>query len=505
MNLKLIMSTARSATVEIMDGGVYTTKEAYDIYVNDILHMTTDRVITNIFQLRPDTEYTISVRKEGEEKASLVIKTAYEFVTLNVKDFGAKGDGVHNDTAYIQAAILACPKESRVLIPEGTYLVTSLFLNSNINIELEKGARILAHTDRTLYPIFPGLIESYDEEGEYNLGTWEGNPLKMFAGIITGVNVENVVIYGEGTIDGNANFENWWHDPKTMRIAWRPRLFFLNKCNNVKVQGLLFKDSPSWTIHPYFSDNLGFYGCTLNNPHNSHNTDGIDPESCKNVDIIGVHFSLGDDCIAIKSGKIYMGKKYKVPSSNIIIRQCLMEDGHGAVTIGSEMAAGVNNVKVSDCVFRHTDRGLRIKTRRGRGEDAVLDEIIFENIDMDNVMTPFVANSFYFCDPDGKSDYVQSKEYHPVDDRTPSIKHMAFRNIKATNCHVAAAYFYGLPEKKIECIEMKNVYVNFTENPKADVPAMMCGIEPCTKMGIFAENVDKLILENVVVEGAKEW
>ena len=92
-----------------------------------------------------------------------------------------------------------------------------------------------------------------------------------------------------------------------------------------------------------------------------------------------------------------------------------------------------------------------------------------------------------------------------MDDRTPSIKHMAFRNIKATNCHVAAAYFYGLPEKKIECIEMKNVYVNFTENPKADVPAMMCGIEPCTKMGIFAENVDKLILENVVVEGAKEW
>lgn len=505
MNLKLIMNTARSATVEIADGGVFYTKNQYEVYVNGVYHMTTDRVITNIFNLRPETEYEVSVRVGEEEVSAVTFQTNYEFVTLNVRDFGAKGDGVHNDTAYIQAAILACPKESRVLIPEGTYLVTSLFLNSNVTIELQAGARILAHTDRTLYPIFPGLIESYDEEKEYNLGTWEGNPLKMFAGIITGVNVENVVIYGEGTIDGNANFENWWHDPKTMRIAWRPRLFFLNQCENVKVQGLLFKDSPSWTIHPYFSDNLGFYGCTLNNPHNSHNTDGIDPESCKNVDIIGVHFSLGDDCIAIKSGKIYMGKKYKVPSSNIRIRQCFMENGHGAVTIGSEMAGGVNHVKVSECLFRRTDRGLRIKTRRGRGEDAVLDEIVFENIDMDHVMTPFVANSFYFCDPDGKSDYVQSREYHPVDERTPSIKHLAFRNIKATNCHVAAAYFLGLPEKKIECVEMRNVYVNFAEEPTADVPAMMCGIEPCTKMGIFAENVEELILDNVVVEGATEW
>ena len=103
-----------------------------------------------------------------------------------------------------------------------------------------------------------------------------------------------------------------------------------------------------------------------------------------------------------------MGKKYKVPSRNIKIRQCLMENGHGAVTIGSEMAAGVKEVTVKDCIFRHTDRGLRIKTRRGRGKDAVLDEIIFENIDMDHVMTPFVANCFYFCDPDGRSEYVQS-------------------------------------------------------------------------------------------------
>ena len=90
--------------------------------------------------------------------------------------------------------------------------------------------------------------------------------------------------------------------------------------------------------------------------------------------ICGVRFSLGDDCIAVKSGKIYMGRRYKTPSSNIHVYQCLMEHGHGAVTVGSEMAGGVNNLIVEKCRFYHTDRGLRIKTRRGRGKDAILEE-----------------------------------------------------------------------------------------------------------------------------------
>src|SRR5699024_5651065 len=97
-------------------------------------------------------------------------------------------------------------------------------------------------------------------------------------------------------------------------------------------------------------------------------------------------------------------------SSNITIRQCCMRDGHGSITLGSEMAGGVKNLRALDCVFLHTDRGLRIKTRRGRGKDAVIDGILFEHIKMDHVMTPFVINSFYFCDKDGHTDYVQCKE-----------------------------------------------------------------------------------------------
>lgn len=502
MELKLLLKTARSATLELADGGIYNTKETYQIFVNGALAKETNQVITSVFDLKPETSYDVVVKNAaGEAVASISFTTEYEFVTLNVKDFGAKGDGVSDDTKFIQAAILSCPKNSRVLIPAGTYKITSLFLKSNLNLELAKGAELLAETDRNAYPKFPALIESYDETDEYNLGTWEGNPLPMFAGIITGIDVENVLIYGEGTINGNASKENWWHNPKVMVGAYRPRLFFINHCNQVTLQGVTCCNSPSWTLHPYFSNDLKFYNLTVKNPSDSPNTDGLDPESCKNVEIAGVKFSLGDDCIAVKSGKIYMGRKHKTPSENLHIRQCLMENGHGAVTIGSEMAGGVINLVVEDCLFSHTDRGLRIKTRRGRGKDAIIDNVIFKNIKMDHVMTPFVANSFYFCDPDGKTAYVQSREAMEVDERTPYIKRLVFEDIEAKNCHVAAAHFDGLPEQKIDEIVMKNVSVSYAENPTCDVPAMSEGVEACTLKGIFANNVKKLTLDNVIITG----
>lgn len=501
MEIVHIMNTARSAVIEIKDGGRYFTKQTYRVVVNGKETFDTEKTITSLFSLKPDTLQHVEVF-QGEEKVGEVsFRTDYEYVTLDVKRFGARGDGVWDDTHYIQAAIMACPKNGRVLFPAGIYRVTSLFLKSHIRMELAEGAELRAFTEPEKFPVFPGLIQSYDEMDEYHLGSWEGNPLPMYTAVICGVDVEDVVIYGKGRINGNASKENWWKDPKNYKEVFRPRLFFVNRCKDITLQGVTCCNSPAWTLHPYFSENLRFVDLNILNPSDSPNTDGLDPESCRNVDILGVKFSLGDDCIAVKSGKIYMGKKYKTPSENISIRQCLMEDGHGAVTLGSEMAGGVVNLTVEDCVFRHTDRGLRIKTRRGRGKDAVLSNIVFRNLTLDHVMTPLVVNSFYFCDPDGRTSYVQSREAYPVDHRTPSIKKMVFENMECTNCHVAAAFFDGLPEQKIEEIVMKNISVSYAEHPKTGAPAMSEGVPKSSKRGLFARNVAKLTLENVSITG----
>lgn len=501
MELKLVAKTGRNAVVELTESGKFYSDKQYEIYVNNKKFADSDKVITSLYNLKPDTTYSVKAIYDGQEFGGVEFKTDWEYVTLNVKDFGAYGDGVHDDTNAIQCAIMSCPKNSRILVPAGEFKISSIFLKSDITIELAKGSVLSAFTDRDKFPILPGVIESYDENDEYNLGSWEGNPLDCFSAIITGINVENVIITGEGIVEGNTNFENWWKNPKVRNIAWRPRLFFINNCKNVTLHGITVQNSPSWTLHPYFSDDLKFIDIKILNPANSHNTDGLDPESCKNVLVLGVYISVGDDCIAIKSGKIFMGRKHKRPTSNMIVRQCCMRDGHGAVTVGSEIAAGVKDVHIVDCIFLNTDRGLRVKTRRGRGKDSVLDDISFENIDMDNVMTPFVVNSFYFCDPDGKTEYVASKEALPVDERTPAIDRLLFKNINAKNCHVAGAYIYGLPERKIKIVTFENINISYAQDAQPGVAAMMLGCDEASKMGIVVNNIEELVLKNVVVTG----
>ncbi|MCR5684221.1 MAG: glycoside hydrolase family 28 protein [Lachnospiraceae bacterium] len=433
---------------------------------------------------------------------------------------------------------MCCPEDGRVLIPEGTYRHTGLYLKSNIHVELAKGARLAFVNERELIPRFPAHLESCDTQvktgdagtngspadcgdqtgskadGEagtgntedslgsrgYFLGTWEGVPQPMFNGTVSAIGVKNACIYGEGTIDGCATKEDWWHDPKVIRMACRPRLIFMKDCENVALQGVTLTNSPAWTIHPFFSKKVGIYNVTIKNPWDSPNTDGIDPESCDGVEIAGVHFSLGDDCIAVKSGKIDMGRMYKTPCKNVHIYGCLMEDGHGAVTVGSEAGAGVRDLVVDRCDFNRTDRGLRIKTRRGRGRDSVMDNIIFRDIDMDGVITPFVVNSFYYCDPDGKTDYVQDRNPLPVDERTPFIKRLVFENIHAVNSHYAAGWIEGLPEQPIEEIILKDIYVSFDPEAKKGIPAMANHVPECCREGFIVKNVTSLVEENVVID-----
>lgn len=498
---KCIFHSSRSFTFELNNKDIYYAKEPFDVYINNEKVLSqVEKNVFSIYGLKPMTAYEINI---NGHKASFT--TDFESTSLNVKDFGAIGDGIHEDTHAIQMAIMAAPKQARVYIPEGTYLTGPIFLKSDLLLELHPNATLLYLTDRTKYPKMPSHTILHDGNN-YELGTWEGTPDELFAGMITGFNINNTKVIGLGVFDGNAQHGDWWHEHKIKRGAWRPNGLYLAHSSHVGFQGITVKNTPSWNLHPYFSNHLDFIDLIIESPKDSPNTDGCDPESCRDVNIIGVDFSVGDDCIALKSGKYEMGRKYKTPCENVYIRNCIMQYGHGAVVLGSEMAGGMKNIFVSQCYFNQTDRGLRIKTRRGRGKDAVIDGITFENIYMKDVLTPLVMNMYYFCDPDGKTEYVWSKEHHPVDERTPYLGEFTFKDMICENVHVAAGYFYGLPEQPIKKISLENIKFTYANEPIEGVPAMMSFIEPMKKQGLYFNYVDEVHITNVDIsqqEGEK--
>ncbi len=494
-NILFVSST--SACFELRNNKPYFSPKPYKVLLNGKIYgkeFTTN--VFSLFNLEPDTEYTITLLGNAN---CITFKTDSDTAVVDVKELGAKGDGVTDDTYFVQMAIDSCPKGGRIVFPKGTYFTRPLTLASDITIELKKDAELLGDTIEEHYPYVPGkLVHNDGRESIYAM--WEGNPHPCHQSYISAYKKSNINIIGEGTINGNADNSTWWATPKGREVA-RPRLVFLNKCNNVVFHGVTCKNSASWNIHPFFSKNLGFFDIKVNNPYDGPNTDGLDPESCDKVDIIGCQFSVGDDCVAIKSGKIYMGTKYQTPASRHTIRNNLFENGHGAIVLGSEISGGVNELKVCQCLFRNTDRGLRIKSRRGRGKYSVIDGVLFENIKMENVITPLVINMYYFCDPDGHTEYVWSRSKHPVGDDTPRMGKFIFRDLECVDCECMAAYFDGLVELPIKEIVLENVNISFKEDAKPFKPAMLDFVRDYCKEGIYVDNVDRLVLNNVTVTG----
>ena len=503
MNFKVVKIFNRSVTIELESDKIYKQDASFEVYINGAKKLESDRNVVSVSGLLPDTEYEIKVIMKGEE-SSQTFKTKHESVLLDVTKFGAKGDGATSDTAAIQAAICACPKDGTVYLPRGKYYSTALFLKSDMTLWLDEGAVLLGDTDRNHYPLLPGMTLSTDEKSEYNLSSWEGNPLTSYASLITAIDAENLDIIGPGTIDGNAGNSDWWVNAKVKRGAWRPNTIYLCRCKNVNVQNLTVQNSPCWTVHPYYSDDLSFLNLLIYNPSDSPNTDGLDPESCSNVLVLGTVISVGDDCMAIKSGKYYMSLMHHKETDGIFIRNCKFERGHGSVTVGSEAAGGVRNVRVSQCIFDGTDRGLRIKTRRGRGERSILDDILFENIDMTGVHMPFTVNMFYFCDPDGHSDYVQNQAPAPVDEMTPSIGSITGRNMSCKGVSACVLCAVGLPEMPIGKLTFENVDVSFLpENERVpERPVMMDNFDEMSGRSIYAQNVKELVLKNMTITGS---
>jgi polygalacturonase len=517
-----------SACFELSNDAVYYSGREYRVILDGkVCGAARGENVFSLFGLRPAARYRVGTTLDGY---SLEVETAAEAACLDVRAFGAAGDGVTNDRRALQAAIDCCPKNGRVLVAGGTFYTGPLVLKSHMTLEIRRDAKLLASADPGDYWIIPGEVDrtetigadawetgeadgtiadgctSIDREpprraagSKLQCASWEGEPRACYQSFLSAFHAQNICLTGEGTLDGNGINGGWYADCKTQKTS-RPRLLFINGCKNVTVHGLNAVNAASWTYHPFFSKKVGFYNIRVYAEKDSPNTDGCNPESCDGVKIIGAVFSTGDDCVAVKSGKYYMGTTYQTPCKNITVRNCLMRLGHGGVVLGSEMSGGIQNLKVSQCLFSHTDRGLRIKTRRGRGR-AVIDGVEFENIRMENVLTPLVLNMFYFCDSDGETEYVWSKERLPVDERTPRLGKIRFKNMVCVDCEYAAGFVYGLPEQPIEEVSIEHTCFLMKADAQAGFPAMMSFARECRKEGLHFTNVKRVRIKDVVFSG----
>ncbi|WP_462413052.1 glycoside hydrolase family 28 protein [Neobacillus sp. Marseille-QA0830] len=402
----------------------------------------------------------------------------------NIRDFGAVSDGTTLNTQAISKAIDACSEAGggTVFVPAGTFLTGAVILKSNVNLHLEAGSTLLFSNDVIEYPVV--------------LSRWEGVKREVYASCIYAENAENVSVTGRGTIDGNGQF--WWDIFRRKENEYpRPKLVSFDTCTRVLISGVKMVNSPSWTVNPICCEDVTVHNISILNPDNSPNTDGIDPESCRNVRISDCHIDVGDDCIAIKAGT--EDTTEKVPCENITITNCTMIHGHGGVVLGSEMSGDIRNVTVSNCVFEGTDRGIRLKSRRGRG--GVIEDVRVNNIVMKGVICPFIANLYYFCGPRGTDKYVWDKNPYPITEETPAFRRIHFSNITAREVSAAAGFLYGLAEMYVEDITFDQVSVAMAENAEPGMPAMMAELEPMKQCGFFCSNVRDIRFNQVTVSG----
>jgi polygalacturonase len=308
--------------------------------------------------------------------------------TFAITNYGAQGDGVTDCTKAFQEAIDACYDAGggKVTVPAGIYLTGAIHLKSNVDLDLAQDATIRFSTDPKSY--LPVVFTRY-----------ECTEVMNYSPFIYALGQENIAITGAGTLDGQASKSIWYSwktipDPKELvamgdrgvpveqRIFGeghhlRPYFIQPTRCKNVLIQGVHITDSPMWVITPLYCTNVTVEGVTV--ACRGPNTDGCDPDSCTDVLIKNCHFSDGDDCIAIKSGRDVDGRRVNIPSRNIVIQNCVFADGHGGVTVGSETSGGVENVFAEDCHFDSPNLDIAMRFKSGMTRGGVVQHIFIRN------------------------------------------------------------------------------------------------------------------------------
>jgi polygalacturonase len=408
---------------------------------------------------------------------------ARDFVITN---YGAVAGGQTDCTAAIGKAIAACVKAGggRVVVPAGEFFTGPVHLRSGVNLHLDTNATLKFSTDTKAY--LPAVLTRFEGIECYN-----------YSPLIYAFGQSNVAVTGPGTLDGQASDENWlrWKgrkDPSTntQKVAngrlkkmaeegvpveqrrfgegdyLRPSFIQFYLCRNVMVEGVRIRRSPMWEIHPVLCTNVTVRGVDI--VTHGANNDGCDPESCRDVLIENCLFDTGDDCIAIKSGRNADGRRVGVPSVNLVIRGCTMRDGHGGVTIGSEISGSCSNVFAENCEMSSPNLtcALRLKSNAVRGG-------VEQNIFMRNVKVGQVSDSVL------QIDYLYEEGTNGA--FPPAARNVVMENITVDHTP-RVLNIRGFPAAEISNVRIYNSTFKQIEKPDvvkgADVKLVNCVLEP---------------------------
>lgn len=331
-------------------------------------------------------------------------------LTLNVREFGATGNGVTKDTTAIQQAIDRCwvLGGGEILVPAGSYLTGALALRSNTLLRLDKEAAILGSPDFADYPV--------------SQVRWEGMWIEGHTALIYANDAEHTGIAGPGRIVGNPALGG---RPNAQNPLRHPALIEPINCHDLRFEDFSTDYRLMWCLHPTYCENVVIRNLTIRST--GGNGDGIDIDSCKHVRIDGCDIATGDDCISLKSGRGSEGYALLRTTEDVVIANCTMADSiFACIGIGSETSGGIRNVRIEHCKFTHAQTfAIYIKSRLGRG--AFIEDIVADDLDVSGMKGGFLrfnilASGILGADP------------VPGDEGIPTIKNFKFSNIRVNDC-----------------------------------------------------------------------
>jgi polygalacturonase len=379
-------------------------------------------------------------------------------ILLNVREFGARGDGTTKDTAAIQQAIDRCSAlgGGEVRFPAGNFLTGAIALRSNTLLRLDKDTIITGTPDLDDYPV--------------HQVRWEGKWIAGHTALFYAIDAFGIGIVGTGKIVGNPNLGGRPTPESPLR---HPALIETINCNTIRLQGFSTSYHLMWSIHPTTSQNIFIKDLTIRST--GGNGDGIDIDSCQHVRIDGCDIATGDDCISLKSGRGAEGFAQHNTTEDVFISNCTFADSiFACIGIGSETSGGIRNVRIENCKFTAAKTfAIYIKSRPGRG--AFLEDISCDHLDISGTTGGFLRLNLL-------SSGIQDPDPVPGEEGIPTAKNFRFTNIHVDHVPVLVDATSIHPHKPLDGLTL------------ADITGT------CDK-GIALANVKDATLRNINVTG----